>query len=259
MTQKIIFAVVLLAGAIVALAVTLFRRLPPPPPVEQTAVAVRHPEFERLESKWGHPRYSWQYEELFVRDFFQDRREGFFVDVGAYDYRKYSNTYYLEKHLNWHGLAIDAQEEFGAGFRQHRPQTKFFVYFVTDETGGMADFFVDEVDDAQATGNKPLSDSRARLPALREIPMITLNDLLDREGVKKIDFLTMDIESGEPAALRGFDIGRFDPAFVCIEVYPPVADVLRDYFSKNAYVRVDTWSDLDRYNDYYATAESYER
>ncbi len=38
-------------------------------------------------------------EELIIRDFFQDRREGFFLDVGCSEPIKGSNTFYLEKHL----------------------------------------------------------------------------------------------------------------------------------------------------------------
>lgn len=40
-------------------------------------------------------------EELVIRHFFKDRKKGFFADVGAYHWRKYSTTYYLEKHLEW--------------------------------------------------------------------------------------------------------------------------------------------------------------
>ena len=36
---------------------------------------------------------------------------------------------------------------------------------------------------------------------VRTVPTITLNDLLDREGVKVIDLLSMDIEQHEPQAL----------------------------------------------------------
>ena len=43
--------------------------------------------------------YSQFDEELIIRDFFQDRRGGFFLDVGAAWPLRNNNTYYLEKHL----------------------------------------------------------------------------------------------------------------------------------------------------------------
>ena len=44
----------------------------------------------------GKKLYSHQKEELVIRDFFQDRRGGFFVDVGCWHPISDSNTYYLE-------------------------------------------------------------------------------------------------------------------------------------------------------------------
>ena len=49
-------------------------------------------------------RYSTYDEELIIRDYFRDRRGGFFVDVGCAWPIKASNTYYLEKHLSWTGI-----------------------------------------------------------------------------------------------------------------------------------------------------------
>ncbi len=43
--------------------------------------------------------YSHGKEELIIRDFFQDRRGGVFLDVGFAFPKKNSTTYYLEKHL----------------------------------------------------------------------------------------------------------------------------------------------------------------
>ena len=47
--------------------------------------------------------------------------------------------------------------------------------------------------------------------------MITLTDLLDQEGVTKVDLVSMDIEGHEPKAFAGFDIDRFAPELLVIE------------------------------------------
>ena len=81
-------------------------------------------------------------EEIIIRHFFKDRRGGFFLDVGAYHYRDGSNTYYLEKYLNWKGIAIDANGEFAQGYRQHRPRTMFYNFFVSDKSDEKAEFYI---------------------------------------------------------------------------------------------------------------------
>ena len=55
-------------------------------------------------------------EEWMIRDFFKDRRGGFFVDVGANHYRWTSKTYYLETTLGWSGLAIEPQQQYAADY-----------------------------------------------------------------------------------------------------------------------------------------------
>ena len=56
----------------------------------------------------GQKLYSQHNEELVIRHFFEDRKDGFFVDVGAFVPIQTSTTYYLEKHLGWSGIAVDA-------------------------------------------------------------------------------------------------------------------------------------------------------
>jgi hypothetical protein len=56
----------------------------------------------------GKALYSQGKEELIIRDFFKDRRDGVYVDLGCWQWETASTTLYLERHLGWSGLAIDA-------------------------------------------------------------------------------------------------------------------------------------------------------
>lgn len=198
--------------------------------------------------------YSQFDEELIVRDFFQDRRGGFFLDVGAADPERNSTTYYLEKHLGWKGFAIDALPEYAAAFREKRPKTRFFNYIVTDHSGGEEEFYrVKGVPDLSSTivgrkwEGKPLPTETIR------IPTITLNDFLDEHGVEAIDFLSMDIERGAPRALAAFDIERFEPALVCIEAGAgeDYRQGLARYFEQHGYRRIEKYLQHDAINWYF--------
>src|SRR6267143_495697 len=72
-----------------------------------TRVLTRNAEQDWFKAQFGPVAYSEHAEEWLIRDFFRDQRGGFFVDVGSYDYKKFSNTYYLDQVLGWSGLAID--------------------------------------------------------------------------------------------------------------------------------------------------------
>src|SRR5512140_2589670 len=65
-------------------------------------------DLDELHRSYGEPLYSQDDEETLIRAFVHDRRGGFFLDVGASDPIRSSTTYYLEKHLGWKGIAIDA-------------------------------------------------------------------------------------------------------------------------------------------------------
>ena len=211
----------------------------------------------------GPKLYSQENEELIIRDFFNDRRDGFFLDVGCYDYKDISTTYYLEKHLGWSGIGVDANEALREDYELHRPQTKFENYVVTNRSGGTQTFYL-------VVGGEGISSVSLRWvidflnsffpeadPTIRkvQIPAITLNDLLDQNGVTEIDFLSMDIEGHEPAALAGFDIERFAPELVCIEA-PSNPEPILNYFEEHGYQRIERYLEFDRVNWYFQPAAS---
>jgi len=213
-------------------------------------------EREWFKTTYGPSRNSEHAEEWLIRDFFRDQRDGFFVDVGSSDYKRFSNTYYLEVSLGWSGLAIDAQEEFAADYKRFRPRTRFFSYFVSDRSDATESLFVPDRNRLVASSSKEFSDRYDASGKAREVRTITLNDLLDRERVTRIDFLTMDIELAEPKALAGLDIARFRPRLVCVEAHPEIRQQLIDYFTDRKYRLVARYLRADLHNLWFAPVDS---
>src|SRR5688500_1202788 len=137
------------------------------------------PEAEGLKAKYGPAKNSYGPEEWIVRDFFQDKRDGVFLDVGANHYKSTSNTYYLEQHLNWSGVAIDALQEFAADYQKFRPRTKFFTFFVADKSNERAKMYVLEKNKQIGSGEKAFAEQHGEKAKEIEVPTITLTDLLD--------------------------------------------------------------------------------
>lgn len=211
-----------------------------------------HFETEHFEDIYGPDRFSQHGEEWLIRDFFQDRRNGFFVDVGAHHYRDFSNTYYLETELGWKGIAIEPQTEFAADYARHRPNTAFRSFFVSDASNELAKLYAQRGKTLVSSGNRDFNRlfGEGEITSV-DVPTITLNDLLDHEGVTRVDFLSMDIELWEPKALAGFDIERFRPALVCIEGHLAVRQEILDYFARHGYVLVGQYLRADEWNIYF--------
>jgi len=203
-----------------------------------------------LHDRFGPKRYSELNEELVIRHFFGDREYGVFVDVGSGHYLQGSNTYFLEQELHWRGLAVDANDEYADGYARQRPQTRFFSLFVSDTSNQDAEFFLAVNARTRSSGVEQAMDGAGQV-VRRQVRTVTLNDLIGAASITRFDFLSMDIELGEPAALEGFDIRRFRPALVCVEAHEPVRDALLNYFEKNQYRRLDEYLQVDARNWYF--------
>ena len=199
-------------------------------------------------------RQSTYAEEWIFRDFFQGQRGGFFVDIGAGHYQNGSNTHFLEIERGWRGIAVDAQEQYRVDYEKHRPATRFFTLFVSDVSDTDVRLHVPEAFPYAASADREFAAAHRRGGEISDVrvPTITLNDLLQRERVDRIDLLVMDIELAEPRALAGFDIGRYRPRLVCIESHPQNRQTLLNYFYDHGYVVVGKYLRMDTQNLYFA-------
>lgn len=221
---------------------------------ESPAVGGLTTELDRYSPK----HYSERNEETIIRHFFRDRRSGFFLDVGAYHYKNGSNTFYLEKSLDWSGIAIDANGEFARGYKDNRPKTMFFNFFVSDKSDEQADFYIVRDPGHLTKSTAVASFVRGRKTDKIKVLTITLNDLLAKLAVQKIDFLSLDIELWEPQALAGFDIEKYRPELVCVEAHRQVRDKILDYFTKYGYRRLDQYFLFDQRNWYFTPKSHYQ-
>ena len=173
-----------------------------------------------------------------------------FIDVGANDYKRFSNTYYLETELEWSGVAVEPQREFQAGYTQHRPRTRFIPFFVSD-VSTQATLYVQRKNSLLSSADKAFNERFGEKAKDLAVPTITLTYLLDQLRIESFDFLTMDIELWEPKALAGFSIQRFRPALACVEAHPDVRYQIIDYFVAHGYTLVGKYLRADTHNLYF--------
>jgi len=211
--------------------------------------------FDEIVRAYGPSQYSQGHEETLVRAFFRDRRNGYFLDVGASHFQKDSTTYYLEQKLGWRGIAVDALEEFREDYERHRKATRFFAFFVTDDAGAPVDFFRYAHDTRISSGSL---DQLSSLPRVKDryiekiqVPSVTLDHLLRAQKVEKVDFVSMDIEGAEPEALEGFDIERYRPDLLCVEIQTSGRERVLRYFDSHGYEVIRPYLDVDAVNVYF--------
>jgi FkbM family methyltransferase len=204
--------------------------------------------------------YSQFDEEIVIRDFFQDRRDGFFLDVGCAFPRRNSTTFYLDKHLGWTGIGVDAVAEYSEPWASHRPGTKFLNLLISDHSDTEDTFYRAawwEVSSAKKEMvEKPGGRDEPYEYTEIKVRTITIDKLLEDNGVEKLDFMSMDIEGFQMTALAAFDIQKYQPELVCIEAYRPDRPKINAWFEERGYKRIDRYLKHDYINWYYTPADN---
>jgi FkbM family methyltransferase len=139
---------------------------------------------------------------------------GTFVEVGAYQPIELSQTYGLEQ-AGWSGILIEPVPEHAAALRQQRRAPVFEVACGAPERHG-ALMPIRVLGGLSTMRSYDLTHELAAQQP-RNVPVVTLDSVLANAGIKKIDFLSIDVEGMELDVLRGFSIERFRPRLVLIE------------------------------------------
>jgi FkbM family methyltransferase len=155
-------------------------------------------------------------EKELVWQFFGRRRDGFFIEVGANDPRGGSQTWLLEQN-GWRGILVEPLSGFYGKLVSARPRSKVWQAACSaPDKRGMAVLHVANLDGFSTL--QPQRDSQGvEFNRTETVPVVTLDDILEKEGNPRVDFVSLDVEGGELEVLRGFSLEHFQPSLVLIE------------------------------------------
>lgn len=159
-------------------------------------------------------------EDLILMRYFERKRDGFYVDVGAHDPRRFSNTLLLYRQ-GWRGINIDATPGSMGRFRMLRPRDVSIECAVAEQAGEATLHLFDEP--ALNTLDERLAGHHAaagyRIVARRPMPVCTLSQILERylPALQPIDLLSVDVEGFDLQVLRSNDWQRYRPSVIVVE------------------------------------------
>jgi FkbM family methyltransferase len=165
--------------------------------------------------------YSQEGEDLVLRRFLEERRSGFYVDVGAHHPTKFSNTHFFYE-LGWRGINIEPAPDAVAQFDKVRPRDINIGLGVAEAAGELTYYVFDEP--ALNTFDKTLKEEREARTSYRVIRTTKIRvDRLDRilqqrlPAGQAIDFMSIDVEGLDLQVLRSNDWNAHRPQFVLAE------------------------------------------
>lgn len=139
-----------------------------------------------------------------VCEFFNFKKDGYFIEIGANNGINYSNTYYLEKILNWNGVCIEAGKESFEELTKNR--NSLCINKAISDKNGFALFNENKfIGSLSNKGNQ-------------KIETTTISKLLSSYDIpKKIDYISLDIEGHELSVLNDFPFDDYDVTLWTIE------------------------------------------
>ena len=156
---------------------------------------------------------------------------GFFIEVGAHDGIFQSNTLNLEESLGWKGILIEPSLNAYLECIKNRPKsicinlalTSFEQYKKKDFVFG--DFNSSPMSSVAAnrSGFSKFENFKNYLSGitkkkLRPVSTAPLQLIIDKIGIDKVDFLSLDVEGFEYEVLKGVNFNKCRPKYILIEV-----------------------------------------
>ena len=154
--------------------------------------------------------YTGQYKQdkWLIEEYFKFKTNGYFIDLAAGDGIFISNTYLLEKELNWQGICIEANDKTFIELQKNRS-------VICDNNCILDDFSTIDFINAKKTTNWEhlLSGVNTFIPKHHNImkestvskKTISLNTLLNKHNCPDyIDYVSLDVEGCELTILKHF-------------------------------------------------------
>ena len=191
--------------------------------------------------------YSQTRQDFIVDQLFCNKKNGFFLDLGANDGISFSNTYFFEKHRNWQGICVEPIKDVYNKLRKNR-KCKVINCAIGEKTEKLT--FTRVVGPSQMlSGLKKFRHPDHQKRTLKEVELnggevieeivqcISFKEMMSKFNVKVIDYLSIDIEGGEFEVLKTIDLREFIIKIITVENnYDD--ERINDYMVSNGFHRI---------------------
>lgn len=201
-------------------------------------------------------------QDKWVHSIIGDKRNGYFVELGACDGIKYSNTLFFEKNLEWNGICIEPNNNYLLALRKNR-KCNISNDLVYSEEGHLVDFAL--CDATSSIVDKNIGPFTNKSCVVKK-ETTTLEKILDNfNSPNIIDYLSLDVEGQEYNILSTFPFDRYKFRCITVEhnaphIGPTQQQLIRLLFEKNGYRYVKGNDDIHNWghgpiDDFYVYQE----
>lgn len=205
------------------------------------------------------------YQDIFAAFVIHDEFAKTFLEFGATDGKKLSNSYMLENKLSWTGILVEPDNQWHVSLKENRPRTRIINKCVWKNSGEKLNFFSSKQGELSTLEKFKKSDFNS-MPAntklrVKEgsnliIESISLNDLIKQEFDDNCpSYISVDTEGSEFEILNSMDFSRYRPVVFTVEHnYTDLQEKVDQLMYENNFIRI--FKNLTRFDAWYVDKEA---
>jgi FkbM family methyltransferase len=170
---------------------------------------------------------------------------GVYVEAGANDGIRQSNTYFLARRRKWTGVLIEPIPRLARQCVINRPESTVVCFALVEPSNSARVIQMVDVDlmSTIAIGREDLPELIQMAEKVQgiegqfvEVRTETLSNILESLEISEFDFLSLDVEGYEIETLRGRDRSKHCPKYILIETkkFEEVSELLSDTHTFNS-------------------------
>ena len=164
-------------------------------------------------SQWG--------EDLIITEFFKNKKNGIYFDIGCFHPLMYSNTCLLYK-KGWRGINIDINPTSTDLFKILRPEDFNFCTTLDENKRDFEIFYDHPLSPANTLDEsyyKKLKDNTFKDISKKMVKSKTADEILNFTKITNIDFLNIDVEGMDFKMLTQLVPNKIKPKLISIETH----------------------------------------
>jgi FkbM family methyltransferase len=168
--------------------------------------------------------------------------DGFYIECGANDGVKQSNTLRLENEKNWNGILIEPSINAFEACKLNRGNLNIF------ENCLLSSFENENKEiDGDFDGSLMSSINGERLTRNSNYKVLskTLTTILKSNNINKVDFFSLDVEGHEYEVLNGLDFDYCSPTWIVIEIYTKDLEKIMDFMGEKNYKLIENLTNFN--------------
>lgn len=174
---------------------------------------------------------------------FAGKREGVYIELGAFDGLSQSNTAFFEFYRDWTGVLIEPSKGSYELCCKNRPKSIVVNRCCVSDT-----YETDTIKgDFNSITMASVNGERLTSNDLVEVKVDTLDSIIDLHLKNKvIDLLSLDTEGYEFEILKGLNLDKNRPKFMLIEIYTTDFEKINDYLLTKDYLLHSNFSNYNK-------------